>query len=175
MSAKPTVSPLMESLMQKAGIQPEYDSKSSWNELTEVYEAIGTSIVEIGTRVNESVRLIQRAGLQGVRELVIAINGLRTDLEKYTTDLIATRKRHADKEGMVANGDELALMLSIYSDYRTIQEFIQANTFPVFILITEKLTEASAKSSEPVDEQAQKDLVNPDVISDIQVKEKTND
>lgn len=176
MSAKTTVSPLMESLMAKAGIEPEFNSKSNWDELNELYEAIGGSIIEIGTRVNESVALIQRAGLQEVRELVIAISGLNKDLETYTSNLIKTKQRHADKSGMVKNGDELALMLSIYSDYKTIQEFMQANTFQVFILITEKLSEASAVTKQAEDQETkQKELQDPTVISDIQVKEKTND
>lgn len=175
MSAKPTASPLLETLMQKAGIQPEFDSKSNWTELNELYEVIGSSIIEIGTRVNDSVRLIQQAGLQEVKELVIAINGLRVDLEKYTTDLIKTKARHADKSGMVKDGDELALMLSIYSDYKTIQEFIQANTFPVFILITEKLSEAASLTKNPQEEKANKDLLDPNVISDAIVKDVTNE
>lgn len=168
---KQPTSTLLDKLMDNAGLNTQPKYSQSWDDLNNLYEAIGSQILAIGVQVNNAIKVIMSTGISNNTELKICIDGLRRDIEMYTKDLITIKSRHNDKSGNVKDGNELAFMLSIFEEYTGMQERIQANAFPVMLTITEHLSIALASNKT----KAEEELTDPTVVSDIEVKEKLND
>lgn len=168
--------PLLDALFQKAGIEANTSGKQNWNELDTLYEAIGTGILDIGTQVNDAIRLITTLGITNNAELAISVNGLTRDIEQYTKDLIHIRSHHKDKSGFVVDGADLALSLTLFDDYRGLHERFRANVFPVMLTVSEHLADAvSAHNKAKQESEEQAKLLDPKVISDVEVKVNTNE
>jgi hypothetical protein len=167
---KVTTNPLIDSLFERAGIVSQKPNQT-WSSLNDIYMAIAQSIVETGEQVNQCIAMIRSAGIENNKELSISVNGLTRDITAYTETLLQINAQHSKYSGDVKNGDELALCLSLYEDYLALHNRMRANTLPVILTVTEHLSAAQS-----VIEQAKKDeLTDPNVVSDIEVKVKTND
>jgi hypothetical protein len=169
--SKVGANPLLDSLFQNAGIEANTSGMQKWSELDDIYQAVATAIVTTGTQINDCIRLINHIGVSDSKELETSINGLTRDIEQYSKDLVHIRSHHVQKTGIVKDGGDLALLLSLFEDYRGLDERFRANVFPVMLTVNEFLAEASSK------EKASQDngLLDPNVITDVEVKVPTND
>lgn len=165
--------PLLDALFQKADIKPEAAQmpKQNWSELDALYEVNATSIVEVASNVNNAIRAITEHGVSQTSELKATINGFTRDIQQYTTDLLHIQSHHKSKEGVIKNGADLVLFLSISEDYIALSERFRANTFNVMLTVTEYLSEANSNKAA---RDAEKELLDPTVISDVEVKETPN-
>jgi hypothetical protein len=169
---KKATSPLLDALFEKANIKPDSTKMPAqyWEELDTLYEANAISILEISTNVNEAIRTIRNNGIEQSAELAVTTNGFTRDITQYTTDLVHIRSHHKDKKGELKDGAELALFLSISEDYIAWSERFRANSLPVMLVITDHMQEAAGKAAS----KAQQELQDPNVISDVEVKETPN-
>lgn len=165
---KAAISPLLDKLMGNLDLNKEFKHEQTWESLTDIYNAVATSIVSIGTEVNNAIRTINALGVTDNVELTVSVNGLRRDIEQYTKDILIIRSRHEGQSGEVKDGNELALLISIFEDYTGMQERIQANAFPVLLTVTEHMSAAVVKKRE---EEEQQKLIDPTVITDVEVKD----
>ena len=133
--------PLLGKLMANAGLDKAVHytgrAKQTWAELEELYVALAQGFVEIGGRVQDSVEIIHAAGIEDSPELVSAVKSFSKDLELFTGDLISIHKKHASKTGTIEGEDDLALSISVYTDYTSLNERFNAIVFPTMITIME--------------------------------------
>ena len=165
---KTSTSPLLDKLMGNLNLNQEFKYEQNWESLVSIYTAVAQSIVAIGTEVNNAIRTINALGVVDNAELTISVNGLRKDIEQYATDLITIRSRHENRSGRIKDGNELALLISIFEDYTGMQERIQANAFPVLLTVTEHMS-AAVVNKKQQDEQTA--ILDPQVVTDVEVKE----
>lgn len=157
--------PLLGKLMTNAGLDKDVGytgrTKQTWAELDNLYTALAEGFVEIGSRVQDSVSIIHAAGIEDTPELVSTIKGFSKDLELFTADLISIHKKHADKTGNIAGEDDLALSISVYTDYTSLNERFNAVVFPTMMTIMEftaaamEKYEAAKKAKEEADASAE--------------------
>ena len=170
-----STNPVLDKLFENAGIKNEPEIKQNWQQIDEIYESIATGIVSVASEVNQAIRAINLLGVDSNAELAINVRSLTRDLETYSHDMVAIKERHKDFSGPVKDGEELALCLSVFEDYVALNDRFRANVFPVVITVTEFLAEAVSNNKEKVKETMASDLTNPNVVSDIEVKEKVNE
>lgn len=163
-------SPLMDKLFANAGIGKE-KTEQNWESLEDIYQAIGSGIVETAEQVNQAVQMIRSVGIENNRELAISVNGLTRDIEAYAETLAQIHKRHAGKTGQVKDGDELVSLFSIFEDYSALNGRMRANTMPVMLTITEHISIAANQ----LKEKAAQDAQDPNVVTDVVVKESVNE
>lgn len=120
-------------------------NEQQWSQLDEIYQTVAESIVEVASNVNQAIQLLNMVGTNNNAELVITAKGLNRDIEDFTRDLVYIKKRHEGKTGVVKDGDDLALCLSIFQDYTILQDRFKAIIFTPMLTISEFLADASDK------------------------------
>lgn len=167
-SERKEFNPVLDRLFKNAGLQtpaqPNQDQQ--WEEMDQFYQSIGQGLITVGQEVNSSVQLLRNLGITENAEVAVTVNGLNRDLQQFTEDLLAIRKRHDGLVGKVKDGDELALCLSIFNDYVILNDRFRAVVFPAMLTMTEHVTEAVARARKA------SDLIDPNVITDVEVIEK---
>lgn len=164
-----TASPLLTSLLDKAGIVGDIQQK--WDEIDGIYTEIAQGIYQIGVEVNGAIRLINSLGIHKDVELATSVRGMTRDIEEFSQGLLKIKGRHEGMSGRVKDSEELALLLSVFEDYTALNNRFRAVVFPVMLTVTERL--AQAQSMTGAEEQKMKNLQDPNVVSDVQVKEAT--
>lgn len=164
-----TASPLLESLLERADIRPE--NQQTWSELDDLYKTVAESIFDIGLKVNVAIRQINALGIKRNNEIAISVKGLTRDIEEFSEGLLRIKSRHEGFTGPVKDSEELALCLSVFEDYQALNLRFKAVVFPVMLTIAEYLATASNDFVKETKEN--KDLTDPNVISDLPVKEIT--
>ena len=139
---KKETSSLVDNLFSNANIPNDIVAKQNWEELNDLYFTVAQSIVIVGENINESIKTINSIGMSDNKELIVSIDGLRRDIESFTSDLIKIKKRHEGKTGVINDGDDLALCFSIFNDYIILNDRFKAIVFPVVLTVTEHLAEA---------------------------------
>jgi hypothetical protein len=127
--------------------------EQSWSEVDDIYKCIAESICEIAVSVQHAVGLInngQCADDNG--ELVVTTRGLARDLEQFTDELLQIRTRHEDRDGLISTEDDLALSISVFSDYITLSDRFKGVIFPPMLTITEHMTAASEAMQRSLDD-----------------------
>lgn len=166
--------PVLDQLFKNAGISTEPKITQNWKQIDEIYEAVATGIVSVASEVNQAIRAINLLGIQSNAELATNVRALTRDLETYSHDMVVIKSRHEGRSGTVKDGEELALCLSIFEDYVALNDRFRANVFPIVITVTEFLAEAVANNKDKVQEVMVNDLTNPNIVSDVEVKETVN-
>lgn len=159
--------PVLDMMFKNAGIVGDTTSHQTWEQLEDMYQATGSGIIEIGEQVNEAIRSINEIGITGDQELVVTVNGLTRDIGMFSEDLLKIRGRHSDMSGVVKDGEDLILCLSCFEDYYALNGRLKAVIFPALLTVTDALN--NAKSIK-----AALDAVDPNVITDVEVKETPN-
>jgi len=113
-----------------------------WSDVDNLYNSIANGLVDVSLSINNAIQSIKEAEFIDTKELVITINGLKSDIETFTQDLIKINNRHKGKEGLIQDEDELALCLSVANDYIILNDRFKALIFPPMITITEYVSEA---------------------------------
>jgi len=140
-------SKLVNDLFSSAGIpQEETKSKQSWSDVDAIYNTIASSIVEIGSNINDCIRIINQNGGNANNELVITVNGLTRDIEEFSKDLLKIKKRHEGFFGLVNDDNELALCLSVFNDYVILNDRFKAIIFQPILTITEFMADIKVKN-----------------------------
>jgi len=170
----PVTFPLLSQLMDRAGIQPNDQTVNmTWDELEDLYQVVANGLVNQAVSLNTAITLFKQYAYNAGDELIITIKGLTADIEKLTQELVTIRKYHKDKTGKV-DDSEISAFLTIGSDYKTAADRIQSLLVNPMLTVTEYLVEMQQqlKLKEETDAslQKQKDLVDPTVISDVEVK-----
>lgn len=125
--------------------------KQSWEEVTALYNVIGGRLIDTLIAVNKAIVVIRESGVVVSRDVFTAIEGIKKDVDSFTLDLLAIRKRHDDKTGIIKKEDELMLCVSIFGDYETMANRFTSLIFTPMLTITECL-----KDIERVKEEANK-------------------
>ena len=165
--------PLLKKMFENADIPTDggqKDKVQTWDDLKQLQEVCGSGILEVATEINNAVRLIKTAEISNP-EIILTVNGLSRDLMHFTDQLVSLKNRHEHRTGPQANPGEYAEIMNIGMDYMTYQEKFSGVMFQPLVTLTEFHNEAIQK----LNEQKEADITNPAVISDIEVKEVSND
>lgn len=124
----------------------------SWSEVDDLYTVVATSLVDIAISINSAIQQINSLGYVDNQELIVAINGVKRDLESFTSELQHIKAGHENHSGIIRGEDELALCLSIFNDYTVLSDRFRAVVFPTMLTITEHLADAigAIRNTEPV-------------------------
>ena len=122
----------------------------SWNEVGNIYNSIANAIVTIGQNVNIAIQSINEASNIDKQEIILTVNGIRRDLEAFTTDLLTIYNAHKDHSGIVNGEDELALCISVFNDYTILSDRLNAVMFPAMLTVTESLAEVAQQAQQVV-------------------------
>lgn len=118
----------------------------NWSQVDELYNTIATGIVEVAANVNQAIQLINLVSVdKNENEIVAVTRTMKNDIESFTRDLITIQSRHKNYGGPIRDENELALCLSVFSDYSELNERFRAIIFNPMLTITEFLTVASEK------------------------------
>lgn len=154
----------LDGMFQRAGIDKPVNISQNWDQVDALYTSIAQGIVEIGMKVNEAVRLINSSPAKVENGLVITVNGITSDLNAFTNDLVTIKKRHEGMGGLVKDGEELTLCLSVFSDYMELNDRFRGVIFPSMITMTEGVHAATQAITTAA-------IQDPTVVSDVEFKE----
>lgn len=169
-----------------------FQENTAWDDLNEVYNAIGISIAErAGAAVAAHKNPVVLANLEAAKfnEIQSLLAGLSSDVNVFVNEMITIRAAHLGKTGGTRNVEEFQLSVQVYEKYqelatrfegvcgRTIQslmedaaaaltrgqEVIQAAGAQDPTLLTD-LAEAIAET-EPVSA-----AQDPNVVTDVEIK-----
>lgn len=140
-------SALVDGLFQRAEIPMAPKVEQRWEELEGIYNEIGSGLIETAENINSVIVEMQALGYGGDKELINAINGVRRDIDSFSTQLLAIKQQHADKSGPIEDGDDMALCLQVFNEYVGMNEQFRAIVFPTLLLITEKLGDAKVAAN----------------------------
>lgn len=143
-----------------------------WEQADEVYNAIAEGIYTTANEINDVFNAIKRVKLENSNELVLTVNTSMADLQTFTTDLLSIKKRHEGLSGVVKDGTELSLSMSVIQDYTILGEKLKSMAFMTMVTLTEFLAEARMKVNKLMNEEVLNNAQDPNVITDIQPKEK---
>lgn len=166
-SERKEFNPVLDKMFKNAGIVGDKHQTQTWEQLEGMYQTIGSGIIEMGEQVNVAVKTINDLGIVGDTMLIKTVEGLTRDIGMFTEDLIKIKARHSDMSGIVKDGEDLVLCLSCFEDYYALNSRLQAVIFPALLTVTDALMEAQTLK-------AQQDALDPNVITDVEVKETTN-
>ncbi len=153
-------SALVNNLFNNADIPVPEEVKQRWEEIEGIYQASAEGIVDVGVQINNCVDLIRRVPCSNQQEVIDTVNGVKRDLESFTTQLIDLHKLHEGKTGIINDPDELALCIQIYNQYIAFSDRFKSVIFPIVLTITEAYSESQA-----IQQQQQ----NDDGITDVEI------
>ena len=136
---------------RKKKYRPNHHSKvieQSWTEVDAIYTSIAESIVEIAIGAQQHVEVLSANGYEHNAEAIIATSGLNRDLDQITNDLKSIQARHADRSGTIKPDDDYALACSVFTDYHTLSNRMQAVVFQPMLTLTEFMTEIATRTPE---------------------------
>lgn len=164
-------SQLLNQLMADNGYNRQ-PVKSAWSEVDDLYNEIAIGIYKVATEVNNSINLLKQLGGTDNKQLIVEINGFNKDIESFTNELLAIKAKHEGKTGIIdPASDDFALCYEVYNDYYLLNERFKALVFNPMLSLTEEIMTISQRKKQ---EQEQADAVNPNVITDVEVKVKDN-
>lgn len=173
--ANPQPSNLIKSLMTNADIVGD-DIKQDWKEVEDLYQSIGLAIIGIGTQINTTINFINNIASEStvdmksdVDEITQAVAGIKRDIDSFTNDLVSIHERHTHRTGKVDAGEDMMLCMSVFNDYVILNDRFRSLTFPPMLTITENMMNISSKFKK---EQAEKQIQDVNVVTDVEVKEK---
>lgn len=163
------VSTLTKNLFNKSGVEEMKFEDQTWDQVDAIYKSIAEYIMQIGNDVSAALDIIKRAGVHS-NEIMVTITGVTKDLQTFTSELLHIKSLHDGKTGIVANGDDYALTLSVYTDYVNLFQRIRALTFDSMLTVTETLTEAVNKLKDAVE-----NIEDAEVITEPKVEGNVNE
>lgn len=155
---------------------PQVEADANWDKLIEIYETSAQALVVNHENV---LNLFKIPGLiQNIPNYNIAskaLNGMHSDVENFSTELVEIRKMHAERTGACTSDNDRMDLFQVFEKYYDYDQRYNAIILPTILELTEQATSARTKMAESIDaaavEKAQKELIDPTVISDIAVKE----
>lgn len=150
--------------------------QQTWDDLTGLYQSLMNAIV---TANSETIKMLRIEGILSFIEdkaaTKVAINGLENDIKAFTNELNNIYNLHKGRTGPVNMEGDLTICFSIFENYMAFQTRYHAVIIPTVELIAEQCSIAAKRMTEYVathsQEQVQADLQDPNVVSDIEVKQ----
>lgn len=134
-------------------IREENSQRQSWEELENIYQGIIKGIYDIGTQVNEAIRVINLIkDYQTDPNIINTVETISSDISEFSNMLSTIHGKHSSKTGIVRSPEELVECLSIYNEYQIMFERFKSITFNPMLTITEYLTDAQVIIKEVYDE-----------------------
>lgn len=171
--AQKQLSKIHQRVLGKVSENPNKDKKdvsnnNFWNDAEQHYVASIGAIAQVEGTLSVTLKQFtnDKAKLALIKEpeaLADNINILTKDILEHTDRLNAIHKKHCDRTGGTVTPDEHMELLSIHGEYADALEIYQANIIPTVTYILEQIgaTEELIMSM----------ATNPEVITDVQVKE----
>jgi len=123
-------------------------SNQRWEELEDIYQAMGRGIVDVTTKVNEAIQYMNSVGIEESPELVLTVRSLVRDITEITESSVSIHSTHSGKTGIIKDSDDLALCLDIFNSYVVLNDKFKGLTMGPMLTITEHLTTAIEKAEE---------------------------
>lgn len=165
-----TATPLINQLINKFEFEQLKEGKQSWEKLKEMYNDIGTAILNSAHGINDHMAIIGQFSKEhpdfNLYELNVTVGAVNSDLQVITQQLRDTYMTHSDKTGEVSE-DDYALCLEVFNSYVMINDQFRALIFPAMLTLTEKVVEITSI----IKKEAQVQDIK--VITDVVVKETT--
>jgi len=117
-------------------------SKQTWEELDNIYNGVMEGLLIMAAKVNEVVAAVKDHPNTNKSLLSVTVRGMADDIERYMSDLVTIHQKHESKQGVITNEDDLALCLSLFNDYYTVNQYIHSTMLDPMITITEIASEA---------------------------------
>ena len=147
------------------------DEKTTWDELTQLKDEIGRTIVEftcnLGMVINNKPVLDCLGEDRPGFEKAVAV--LLSDIQNFSGKVKEVRLQHEGKSGVINNVDDYNTYINLSMQYNTLYTEIMLVISPSVTDIMMKLSEAELKYSE------QQKLKDPAVISDAEFTETKRD
>jgi hypothetical protein len=160
--------PLLNKLMERADLNNHTAPiKQTWEQVEEIYQINAQGLVDMAGAAEDAISFIRQSGMPIDAELKAHVSGFKKDLDRFTTELVKIREHHSGKTGVIKNEDELAQSIQIFDQYCNTADHMKALIMPSTLLFAERAGDAELYIEE---QKRQKDLQNPNVISDIEVK-----
>ena len=128
------------------------EHKQDWKDVEDIYQTLAQALLETGMQINSAINLINQVNslpatrqstTLNINELTITIKGLTSDINLFANDLAKIHGLHSSYSGLIKDEDELALCLSVFSDYTVLNDRYRAIIFAPMLTITEFLAEAA--------------------------------
>lgn len=171
-SSSPVTYPILNQLMDRAGISNEEKQFTmKWEELDDLYNVVGSGLIDQAISINSAIAAFKLHAVPMTNELAVTVNGITKDIVTMTDELVAIRKHHEGKKGFVQDED-ISIFLTTGQDYKTAADRIQSLLVTPMLTVSEHLIEVQqAMLKKDAEDKLEKDLVDPNVISDAVVKE----
>ena len=120
--------------------------ETRWEELDGIYQEAAKGIVTTLSSTNDLINIPNLIDyVENPSEFKVAVNGFKRDIDNFTNRLIAIKKLHEGKHGVIKDENELANSYSIYGEYVQFFEEFKAVTFQTVLSITESAMAAINK------------------------------
>jgi len=135
-------------MSKKRKNRKEKNSQSGqrWEELEDIYQAMGRGIIDVTTKVNEAIQYMTSVGIEESPELVLTVRSLVRDITEITESSVSIHSTHSGKTGVIKDSDDLALCLDIFNSYVVLNDKFKGLTMGPMLTITEYLTTALEKA-----------------------------
>jgi hypothetical protein len=159
---------------------PQAAEAATWDKLTGIYTTCAQALVNNHSNM---LRLFAIPGLlQNVPDVVLvekALTGLDNDVKDFSEELLSIRQLHISKVGDCVDENETMQLFEIFEKYHSYDSRYNAIILPTVMELSEQATLGKNKMIQDLqkaealaaEELAKKQLVDPNVISDIQIKE----
>lgn len=168
-------------LIMTGALNPDYkneESNQSWDDLEGIYKSCTEALIVANNSVVELFKIPGvMQNIENRQETKISILGLDKDIKFFSNELKEIHKVHEGKTGLIKDEDELGTCLEIFEKYHSFQTTYQSVIIPTVITLSEEVGKAAQTMNEKIrQEQELLDAQNPNVITELEVKEpKTDD
>lgn len=116
---------------------PSEDHTQSWSDLESIRENLKDSIHTVTTKVHDIIHKLKDNNIVLTVEVALATSTLYKDMVNIADDLVAISNTHEGKTHVVADENDLALLLETFNHYQALFERFRALTFNELLIITE--------------------------------------
>lgn len=147
------------------------DSTSGWNDLKQIYINCRDALLVVNTEI---VKIFtEKAILHSVpqpSETAASLRSLNQDIKLFSEELNSIYNIHKEKSGKALTPDDNIEVLKIFEMYFNYEQRYNTTVLPTVAYLAEQ---AGAAHQILIDKAKALGLLDPNVISDIEVKEKT--
>lgn len=165
-------------LIMTGALNPDYkneESKQSWDDLEGIYKSCTEALIVANNSVVELFKIPGvMQNIENRQETKICILGLNKDIKFFSNELKEIHKSHDGKTGLIKDENELGTCLEIFEKYHSFQTTYQSVIIPTVITLSQEVGKAAQTMNEKIrKEQELLDSQNPNVITEVEIKEST--
>jgi hypothetical protein len=151
------------------GKEEYFKTNNGWEDAKEVYHTTAQLVIGTGETIRTGFsdrEIFQYFNKDELIEVNAAINGMNRDLDLFSKQLRAIYDLHADKAGPVKDEDEFLVVFNIVDQYSQFTTSFTSVVTPNHNFLINKLSVALKRREDA-------NLKNPEVVSDVKVKDTT--